>query len=581
MLLALLRQYVQPYRWLIAAVVMLQIMSALAALYLPTMNASIIDDGITRGNTRLIAELGLIMLAITAVQALCALSALYCAARIALGISRDLRSALFHRIMTFAEREISMFSSSSLLTRSTHDVRQIQIMVQLTATVIVTAPIMGLGGIVMTLQQDAGLAWLLAISIPILAVANYGIVRQMLPIVRSMQQRIDTINRVVREQLSGIRVIRAFQQHHRERRRFTIIANEAFTTAVAAGRWQALMLPISTATINITSVALIWWGGLRIDSGQMDIGVLIAVLSYCLQILMAVLMATMVVALAPRASVCAQRITDVLETQPAITPPLVPHHPSGRIRGAITLRNVTVRHPCASSAVLNDISLHCNPGTTTAIIGSTGSGKSTLLATICRLYEVSSGSVQLDNIDIRNYALQSLWSTISFVPQQGYLFSGTVADNLYNSSTEISDEHMWTALRIAAIDDVIQAHPDGLAMRIAQGGLNFSGGQRQRLAIARAVLAAPAVYLFDDTFCALDTPTEVRILTALRKISTQATIIMVSQRISTVMNADHIIVLDNGHIVGTGTHHTLSRQCRTYAQFVESQSANIVIGEHQ
>lgn len=577
MLLALLRRYVAPYRWLVAAVMAFQTVSTLASLYLPTVNAAIIDDGVTQGNTALIAHLGLVMLAVTAVQGLCAIGAVYFGSRTGMGFGHDLRAALFGHITTFSAQEAARFPPSSLLTRTTNDVQQIQVLVQMTATVLVTAPIMCIGGIFMAIRQDAGLSWLLLVSVPVLAVANYLIVSRMLPIFRTMQQRIDGINRVLREQLSGIRVVRAFAREPFERQRFAEANQAVSDAALAAGRWQALMLPVTTLTINISSVALIWFGGFRIDAGQMQVGSLIAFLAYFMQILMAVMMATLIMVMLPRASVCAERITEVLATDPSITSPAAPARGNGG--GTIVLDRAGFRYPGAESPVLQDVSFTASPGSTTAIVGGTGSGKSTLVALICRLSDVTDGAVRLDDVDVRDYDTEDLWSALGLVPQRGYLFSGTVAGNLRYGKADATDAEMWAALEVAAAADFVRAHPDGLAMPVAQGGANFSGGQRQRLAIARAVIRKPAVYLFDDAFSALDVHTDARVRSALSEVSATSTVIVVAQRISTVMNADQIVVLDGGRVVGVGTHGELVERCPAYAEFVDSQSLAEVGGQ--
>jgi ATP-binding cassette subfamily B multidrug efflux pump len=413
--------------------------------------------------------------------------------------------------------------------------------------------------------------------VPVLALGNYLIVSRMLPIFRSMQRLIDGINRVLREQLSGIRVIRAFAREPFERRRFGE-ANEAVAdAALAAGRWQALMLPVTTLTINVSSVALIWFGGLRIDAGQMQVGSLIAFLSYFMQILMAVLMATLILVMAPRAAVCAERITEVLETPPGIADPVQPQRPRAA-RGVVTLDDAGFHYPGAERPVLEHISFTASPGSTTAIVGGTGSGKSTLVALICRLHDVTAGSISIDGVDIRDQDTDELWSTLGLVPQRGYLFSGTVADNLRYGKADATDDEMWEALRVAAADEFVRTHPEGLQMPVAQGGINFSGGQRQRLAIARAVIRRPAIYLFDDAFSALDVHTDSRVRAALKEVSAQSTVIIVSQRISTVMHAERVVVLDGGRVVGVGTHDTLLAGCPAYAQLADSQMAGAGIG---
>ncbi len=577
MLLALLRRYVRPYRLPLTAVAVLQIISTLASLYLPTVNAAIIDDGVAKGDTGTIVDLGGVMLAVTGLQVLCAVGAVYFGSRAAMGFGRDLRSAIFHHVTGFSAAETARFGAPSLLTRTTNDVQQVQLLVQLTCTMLITAPIMSIGGIFMAVHQDAGLSWLLLVSVPVLALANYWVVSHLLPIFRGMQRLVDGINRVMREQLSGIRVIRAFAREPFERNRFAE-ANQALSdTALTAGRWQALMLPVTTLVINISSVALIWFGGMRIDDGQMQVGSLIAFLSYFMQILMAVLLATFILILVPRASVCAERITEVLSTEPLITSPANPVR-SESVDGAISLHDATFCYPGADRAVLQNVSLVAQPGTTTAIVGSTGSGKSTLVSLICRLYDVTSGSVRVDDIDVRDYDTEQLWSAIGLVPQRGYLFSGTVAENLRYGKADATDDEMWEALRVASADAFVRAHSDGLDMPVAQGGINFSGGQRQRLAIARAVIRRPAIYLFDDAFSALDVHTDARVRAELSEVSAGATVVIVSQRISTVAAADQIIVVEDGEVVGAGTHETLLVDCPTYAEFADSQAVGAGVG---
>jgi len=571
MLWALLRQYVRPYRWLLTVVAVLQVISTLASLYLPTINARIIDDGVAKGDTDAITGLGGMMLGVTALQALCAVGAVYYGSRAGMGFGRDLRSAIFHHVTGLSAEETARFGAPTLLTRTTNDVQQIQLLVAMTCTMLITAPIMSVGGIVMAVHQNAGLSWLLVVSVPVLGLANYWIVGHLLPLFRTMQRLIDGINRVLREQLTGIRVIRAFAREPLERARFAQASQELSDTALSVGRWQALMLPVTTLVINVSSVALIWYGGKRIDSGEMQVGSLIAFLSYFMQILMAVLLVTIILVLLPRAAVCAERITEVLSTVPAITSPEHPLRPAA-VAGEIRIEAATFRYPGADRPVLQDVSLTARPGTTTAVVGSTGSGKSTLISLICRLYDVTGGAVGIDGIDVRDYDTEQLWSAIGLVPQRGYLFSGTVAENLRYGKADATDEEMWEALRVAAADGFVSAHPEGLAMPVAQGGINFSGGQRQRLAIARAVIRRPAVYLFDDAFSALDVHTDARVRAALREVSADATVVIVSQRISTVAEADQVVVVDDGAVVGTGTHESLLADCAIYAEFADSQS---------
>jgi ATP-binding cassette, subfamily B, multidrug efflux pump len=577
MLWALLRQQVRPYRPLLAVVAVLQVISTLATLYLPTVNAAIIDDGVARGDLPRITELGGIMLGVTALQALCAVGAVYFGSRSAMGVGRDLRSRMFHHVTGFSAEETARFGAPSLLTRTTNDVQQIQLLVQLTCTMLITAPIMCVGGIAMAIHQDAGLSWLLLISVPVLAVANFAIVTRLLPIFRRLQRLIDGINRVLREQLTGLRVVRAFAREPFERNRFGEASQALSDAALQAGRWQALMLPVTTLVINVSSVALIWFGGKRIDAGQMQVGSLIAFLSYFMQILVAVLMATFILVIIPRAAVCAERITEVLSTRPAVgDPPPAEAAAPADIAGEIRFEAATFTYAGADRPVVRDVSFLARPGTTTAIVGSTGSGKSTLVALLCRLYDVSAGAVLLDGVDVRRMPTDRLWSAIGLVPQRGYLFAGTVADNLRYGKADASDDEMWAALRVAAADGFVGAHPDGLQMRVAQGGMNFSGGQRQRLAIARAVIRRPAVYLFDDAFSALDVHTDALVRENLRQVGAGATVVIVSQRISTIIDADRIVVLDDGRVVGQGTHADLLETCETYRQFADSQSSAAV-----
>lgn len=574
MLWALLRQYVRPYRRLLAIVAALQVISTLASLYLPTVNAAIIDDGVAKGDTGRIVELGGVMLAVTGLQVACAIGAVFFGSRAAMSFGRDLRSAIFHHVTTFSAEETARFGAPSLLTRTTNDVGQIQQLLQMTATILITAPIMSIGGILMALHQDAGLSWLLLVSVPVLALANFWIITHLMPIFRRMQRLIDGINRVMRDQLSGIRVIRAFAREPFEQNRFADANESLSATALEAGRWQALMLPATTLVINISSVALIWFGGLRIDSGHMQVGSLIAFLAYFMQILMAVLMATVLAVMLPRASVCAERVSGVLGTRPQITNPPHPVRPVS-MAGEIEFRDASFSYPGADRPVLQQVSMRVERGTTTAVVGSTGSGKSTLLAMICRFYDVTSGAVLVEGVDVRELDLEQLWSSIGLVPQRGYLFSGTIAENLrYGAAPgqELTDEQMWKALRIAAADDFVAAHPEGLDRLVAQGGINFSGGQRQRLAIARAVIRRPAIYLFDDALSALDVHTDARVRTALREVSADATVVIVSQRISTVIEADQVVVIEDGRIVGIGTHESLLADCPTYAEFAASQA---------
>ena len=578
MLLALLRQFVRPYRWLVAAVMTLQLISTLASLYLPTVNATIIDDGIAKGDTATIVRLGVLMFAVTGLQVLCAVGAVYFGSRTGMGFGRDLRSAMFHQVSTFSEHETARFGAPSLLTRTTNDVRQIQFLVQMGCTVLVAAPIMCVGGIFMAIHQDAGLSWLLMVSVPVLVAANYWIISNTLPIFRSMQRLIDNINRVMREQLSGVRVVRAFAREPFERQRFAEANLALSNTAQSAGNWQALMLPVTTLTINCSSVALIWFGGLRIDSGQMQVGSLIAFLVYFTQILMAVLMATMAVMVLPRAAVCAERITEVLSTTAGGQQSAESGTAVANKRGVVRLDGASFCYPGADRAVLQNISLTALPGTTTAVIGSTGSGKSTLGgADLPAVRRDRRSRPRRRRRRARPGHRRAVVEHRAGAPARlPVLRDGRRKPALRQGGRD--EDEMWDALRVAAADEFVRAHDDGLQMRVAQGGINFSGGQRQRLAIARAVIRRPAIYLFDDAFSALDVHTDAQVRSTLAEIAADATVIVVAQRISTIVDADQVIVVDDGRVVGAGTHESLLVDCPTYREFAESQSLDFRVG---
>lgn len=566
----LLRRFVRPYRNLVAAVVLLQVISTLASLYLPTINARIIDDGVAAGRTDVILRLGVLMLGITVIQIGCSVGAVYYGSRTGMGFGRDLRSALFHHITGFSAEDTDRFGAPTLLTRTTNDVQQLQLLVQITCTMLVTAPIMAIGGTAMAIHQDAGLSWLLMVSMPVLATINLSIVRRMLPIFRRMQQLVDGVNRVMREQLSDIRVIRAFTREPAERERFGAASAEVSDAALAAGRWQALMMPATSLVVNVSSVALIWFGGQRIDHGDMQVGSLVAFLSYFMQILMSMMMVTMLAIMVPRASACADRIGEVFDTRGSIVSPLEPVAIGAD--PTVEIDAVAFRYPGAEQPVLKHVSFIARPGTVTAIVGATGSGKSTLLSLIPRLHDVTEGSVRVGGVDVRHYNPESLWTTMGLVPQRGYLFSGTVQSNLRYGRADASDEDMWQALRIAQAEDFVRAHSAGLQMPISQGGTNLSGGQRQRIAIARAIIRRPAIYLFDDAFSALDVHTDARLRAALLAVTGSSTVIVVAQRISTIVGADQIVVLDGGTVAAVGTHEQLLERCATYREICDSQA---------
>jgi ATP-binding cassette subfamily B protein len=569
-LISLLRIYLRPYKAALTAVVVLQFFGTLAALYLPTLNADIIDNGVAKADTTYILQVGVVMLAITLVQVVCSICAVWFGARSAMGFGRDARAAVFHRVGAFSAREVTHFSAPSLITRTTNDVQQVQMLVLLTCTMMVSAPIMCVGGIVMALRQDVGLAWLIVVSVSVLVTAIALIISRMVPQFRRMQKRLDTVNRVLREQITGIRVVRAFVREPVERQRFDTANADLTDTSLRVGRLMALMFPIVMLVLNVSSVAVIWFGGHRIDEGLMQIGSLTAFLSYLVQILMSIMMATFMLVLIPRAAVCAERLTEVLETESSVVPSPSPIA-AVTGHGTVELRAASFQYPGAEDPVLRDISFTAVAGQITAIIGSTGAGKTTLLSLVPRLFDATSGSVIVDGVDVRDLDPDLLHARIGLVPQKAYLFSGTIASNLRYGKSDATDDELWEALRISQADDFVSALAEGLDHPVAQGGTNFSGGQRQRLAIARAVVRQPEIYLFDDSFSALDLATDARLRAALRPTTRESTVLIVAQRVSSIVDADQILVLDNGALVGVGTHAELLDTCETYAEIVQSQ----------
>ncbi len=570
MLAKILTTYLRPYRWLLLGVIVFQLAQSIASLYLPALNADIIDKGIATGDTGYILMVGGVMVLITLVQIACAIAAVYFGARVAMAVGRDVRGAVFAHVGTFSEREVTHFGAPSLITRTTNDVQQVQMLVLMTCTMLVSAPILAVGGVVMALQQDLPLSIIMAVAIPVLLIAVSLIIVRMVPLFRLMQERIDTVNRVLREQLTGMRVVRAFVRERREVDRFDD-ANVAVTEmALRSGRLFALMFPVVLLVLNASSVAVLWFGAYRIELGLMQVGALTAFLSYLIQILMAVLMATFIAVLLPRATVSADRIGEVLDTPSSVVLPENPvavEHSSG----SVELRDVSFEFPGAEHPVLSGVSLRAERGSVTAIIGSTGAGKTTLVNLLPRLIDASSGSVLIDDVDVRDLAPDALWSRIGLVPQKPYLFSGTVASNLRFGKPEATDDELWAALRIAQAEDFVREMPDGLDSAISQGGTTVSGGQRQRLAIARALVKRPEIYVFDDSFSALDTATDARLRAALKREVADATLIVVAQRVATVQDADQILVIEDGRIVARGTHTELVESSPTYAEIVSSQ----------
>jgi len=570
MLIRLLVSHLSRYRGVLAAVVALQAVQTAAALFLPTLNADIIDKGVITGDTAYIWRVGSVMLVVTLVQVAFAIGAVYFGSKAAMGFGRDVRKDLFHRVTGFSTQEVSRFGAPSLITRITNDVQQVQMLVLMSCTLLVAAPITIVGGVIMAVREDGPLSLLLLVSVPALVLSVGMVVVRLVPTFAVMQVRIDRVNQVLREQITGIRVVRAFVREPHEVERFGVANDDLTETSLRAGRLMAFMFPAVLFVLNASSVAAIWFGADRIDAGDMQIGALIAFLTYLVQILMSVMMATFVAVMAPRAAVCADRIKEVLDTPASVVTSPNPVTDLPRVN-SLELRQVGFCYPGAESPVLTDISFRAEAGQTTAIIGSTGSGKTTLLNLVPRLFDATSGAVVVGGVDVRDLEPEVLWAQVGLVPQKPYLFSGTVASNLRYADPEASDEDLWTALEIAQAKDFVAAMPEGLDAPIAQGGSNVSGGQRQRLAIARALVRRPGIYLFDDSFSALDLSTDARLRAALGPVTRDAVMIVVAQRVSTIADADQILVLEDGHQVGLGTHEELLDSCPTYAEIVASQ----------
>jgi ATP-binding cassette subfamily B protein len=570
MLVGLLRAYLRPYRRPITAVVVLQLFSTIATLYLPTLNAEIIDNGVVKGDTTYILGAGGVMLAVSVVQMACSVGAVYFGSRTAMAFGRDLRREVFGRVQEFSQREFGRFGTPSLITRTTNDVQQVQMLALLSFTLMVSAPIVGVGSIILALNQNVPLSGLLVIVVPLLGIIVSLIVSKMRPLFRLMQGRIDRVNQVLREQISGVRVIRAFVRDDFERSRFAVANEDLFTVGLGVGRLMGLMFPSVILVIQLASIATLWFGGHLINDGSMQIGALTAFLSYLVQVLMAVMMATFMFVMVPRAEACAERIEEVLGTEPSVLPALNPV-PVDQARGLVQISGVEFRYPVAEEPVLRGVDLEARPGEVTAVIGSTGSGKTTLLNLIPRLFDATAGTVTIDGVDVRQVDEDALSGLIGLVPQRAYLFSGTVASNLRYGNPQASDEELWRALEIAQARGFVEAMSDGLSSPISQGGGNVSGGQRQRLAIARALVHRPRVYLFDDSFSALDYATDAALRAALADDTAEATVLIVAQRVSTIRHANRIIVLEAGRVVGAGTHDELMATNPTYREIVLSQ----------
>jgi ATP-binding cassette, subfamily B, multidrug efflux pump len=570
MLLRLVRRFLSDYKKPLAIVVALQFVGTLGALYLPSLNADIIDKGVVTGDTGYIVRTGALMLGVAFLQIACSVGAVWFGARTAMGFGRDVRAAIFHRVGTFSQREVQDFGAPSLITRETNDVQQVQMLVMLSCTLMVMAPIMMVGGVIMAMREDLGLSWLIAVTVPVLALALALIISRMVPSFRLMQTRIDEVNRLLREQITGVRVVRAFVREPLETQRFAGANADLTEVATRAGRWQAAMFPTVMVVANVASVAVLWFGGHRVGSGEMQVGALTAYLAYLMQIVMSVMMGTFMMMMIPRSAVCADRIMEVLETETSVAHPDEPVTDLPR-RGTLELDGVEFSYPGADAPVLRGLTLSVEPGQMVAVIGSTGAGKSTLVNLVPRLFDVTEGSLRINGVDVRQLAPERLWSLIGLVPQKAYLFSGTVRSNLLHGKPDATDAELWEALEIAQADDFVREMPEGLDSTITQGGTNVSGGQRQRLAIARAVIRRPAIYLFDDSFSALDLATDARLRAALRPVTRDATVLIVAQRVSTIRDADQILVMEDGAVVGRGTHHELLDDCPTYQEIVASQ----------
>ncbi|MGA4670667.1 ABC transporter ATP-binding protein [Propionibacteriaceae bacterium Y1923] len=569
-LIRLVNHHIKPFAGLIAAVIVLQVIATAASLALPTLNARIIDQGVLEQDTALVWRNGIIMLAVSAVQAVSQIGAAWLGARTAMGLGAEIRTSIFSRVLSFSTREVNKFGAPSLITRNTNDVQQVQMLVLMSLIMMVSAPIMMVGGVIMALREDVELSAVILVAVIVLGLILGVLITRAIPLFTSMQVKIDSLNRVVREQITGIRVVRAFAREPHEGKRFNQANEELTWVGIRVGRLMALLFPVMMLVMNVSQVAVMWFARTRIDSGELQVGQLTAFLVYLAQILMSVMMATMMVFMAPRAMVSAERIMEVLKTDSSVVPPV-----NGRTEvtapGHVRFEDVEFTYPGAETPVLQDINFSLAPGRMTAIIGSTGSGKSTLVNLIPRLFDATGGRVEVGGLDVRELDPDTLWASIGLVPQRPYLFSGTIASNLRHGAPEATEDEMWEALKVAQAEDFVRAMPDQLEAPISQGGTNVSGGQRQRLSIARALIKKPVLYVFDDSFSALDVATDARLREALRPVTRQAAVLIVAQRVATIRHADQIIVLDDGRIVGQGTHAELLDTCPTYVEIVDSQ----------
>ena len=570
MLGKLLVRYLSRYRWLLVALLVFQLAAAMASLYLPRLNADIIDQGVARGDTGYIWSRGSLMLVISLGQITASVIATFFAARAAMSAGRDIRRDVFEKVSGFSERELSRFGAGSLITRNTNDVQQVQMLAMMGATMLVSAPLLALGGIFMALQQDVGLSWLLGVAVPILLVVVSLVIARMVPLFRSYQAKLDGVNRVMREQLTGVRVVRAFVRERIEEERFRGANTDIMVVGRKVGSLFVLLFPLAMLVLNVTVVGVIWFGGIQVDAGDVQIGTLFAFMQYVAQILMGVLMASFMTVMIPRAAVSAERIGEVLASESSLTRP---ENPVSTLPapGTVEFDDVAFAYPGAEAPVVSGVSFSAAPGETVAIVGSTGSGKTTLVSLVPRLFDVTSGAVRVGGVDVREVDLDVLWKSLGLVPQRPFLFSGTVASNLRFGREDATDDELWHALEIAQGKDFVEAMDGGLDARIAQGGTNVSGGQRQRLAIARAIVHRPSVLVFDDSFSALDLRTDARLRQALWAELPHVTKIVVAQRVSTITDADRIVVLEDGRMAGLGTHDELLQSSPTYREIVESQ----------
>ena len=550
----------------------LQLAATLASLYLPSLNGEIIDNGVSTGDTDYILRHGGLMLGVSVLQIVTTIAATWVGAGLSASMAARLRAAVFAKVGSFSAQEVARFGAPTLISRTTNDVTQVQTVTNMALTMMVTAPMMMVGGLIMALREDVGLSWLVAVAVPLLAVSIGLVIRAMIPNFRRMQTSVDTVNRILREQITGVRVVRAFVREGSERERFEVANTDYTASAVAVGRLMSLAFPIVMVILNLSTVAVLWFGAHRIEDGQMQIGALTAFMTYLMQILMSVMMATFMSMMLPRAAVSAGRIDEVLTTESSVVHARDPQ-PMVEDRPTVVLEAVEFSYPGADSPVLCDVDLRAKPGRTTAIIGSTGAGKTTLLDLVARLHDVTGGMVLVGGADVRELDPEQLWASMALVPQKAFLFSGTIASNLRQAKPEATDDELWEALRVAQAEDFVRALDLGLDAPVAQGGSNLSGGQRQRLSIARAIVRRPAIYLLDDSFSALDLTTDARLRAALRPVVADSVVLVVAQRVSSIIDADHIVVLDDGRVVGDGTHDQLLETCPTYVEIVESQAS--------